>query len=351
MRSKAAILWFVVSGALAAALVVQWNSGRKEQVKLEQLQMQVEKGNDKDKQAEAKVQQLEKEVRTLTGELRATEHELNRARGPQMAASETPSARAATPGLPAQRSGGDSAGGGMGKMLATMMKDPEMRKAMEQQQKMGLEMIYGSLFKELQLNPEQEKKLREMLLAQQMDNMSQAGAMFGGEGADRNQVAQELAEKNKKNQEQLKELLGEEKYAQMQEYNQTIGERMMLDQLGKQADLSTEQNQQLLNIIKEEKKNVQINRGVPAYDPTKDWQQVLQSGEAAEQIFAQQEEVNNRVIERAGQVLTPEQLEKFGPLLKSQLEMQKAGMRMAREMFKGNEATTLAPPTRVPEQP
>jgi hypothetical protein len=118
------------------------------------------------------------------------------------------------------------------------------------------------------------------------------------------------------------------------------------------VELSQEQNQQLIGIIKEEKKNVQINRGAPPFDPTKDWQQVLQSGEAAEQLFSQQEEVNNRVLERAGQVLTPEQLEKFGPMLKNQLEMQKAGMRMAREMFKsGNEGQVLPPPTPVQPQP
>ena len=346
MRSKAAILWFVVSIALATGLVVQWNSARKEKLKLEQLQVQVEKTASKDKATEARIQELEKEARTLNGELRTAEFELIKGRVPQTASSPAPNDPARAPQIPTQRQG-EQGGGGMGKMLANMMKDPEMRKMMEQQQKLGMDMVYGGLFKELNLPPEQEKKLRELLLGQQMENMTQAGAMFGGEDVDRTKVAQELAAKNAKRQEELKELLGEEKYAQMQEYNQTISERMMVDQLGKQVELSPEQNQQLIAIIKEEKRNVQINRGTPASDPTKDWQQMIQSGEAAEQLFAQQEEVNKRVLERAGQVLTPDQLQKFDPLLKNQLELQKAGMRMTREMFKGgNEGQTVP----VPEQ-
>jgi hypothetical protein len=347
MKSKAAILWFLVSVALGFALVVQWNSARRQKLKMEQLQMQVEQGTAKGKDSAARVQELEKEVRTLTAELRTTEFQLNKARAPQLASQQPGASKAQTPAPMAGQRQGDSAGGGMGKMLANMMKDPEMRKAMEGQQRMGLEMMYGSLFKELQLPPEQEKKLRDMLLAQQMENMSQAGAMFDGEGADRGKLAQELAEKNKKNQDAIKELLGDDKYAAYQEYNQTIGERMMLDQLGKQVELSPEQNQQLLGIIREEKKNVQINRGQPQFDPNQDWQKVLGSGEAAEKLFSQQEEVNNRVLERAGQVLTPDQLQKFEPLLKTQLEMQKAGMRMAREMFKTGDQGQ-APPTSAP---
>ena len=350
MKSKAAILWFLVSVMLSGALFAQWKSARGQKTKLEQLQVQVEKGSVKEREAEGRVKELEKEVRTLTGELRTTEYELNRVRAPQVASSQTPGSTLQAAQLPAQRQGEASAGGGTGRMLANMMKNPEMRKALEQQQKMAVGMIYGALFKELNLPPEQEKKFREMLLAQQMDNMSQAGVMFDGkEGTDRTQALQEMTERNKKNQEQIKELLGEEKYAQMQDYNQTIQERMVLDQFGKQVELTPEQNQQLLAIIKEEKKNMQVNRGTPTIDPTKDWQQVMQDNEMADQMFAQQEEVNNRVIERAGQILTPEQSAKLEPLLKSQLEMQRAGITMAREMFKsGDQVPAPAPVTEQP---
>ena len=70
--------------------------------------------------------------------------------------------------------------------------------------------------------------------------------------------------------------------------------------------------------------------------------------EDSEEFLAQQEEVNNRVLDRAGQVLTPDQLQKFGPLLKGQLDMQKASLKMAQEMFKGGNDAQLSPPQPTP---
>jgi len=128
-------------------------------------------------------------------------------------------------------------------------------------------------------------------------------------------------------------VLGDDDFAKYKNYTQTMGERVMLDQFGKQLDLKPEQTDQLLDIMREEKKNVQINQGAPPYDPKKDWQQVMQDEGAAEKLFSQQEQVNQRVLERAGQILTPEQIQQLGPVLQSQLEMQRAGMKMARKMF------------------
>jgi hypothetical protein len=226
--------------------------------------------------------------------------------------------------------------GSMGKMIGNMLKDPEMRKAMEQQQRMGMEMLYGSLIKQLQLTPEQESKFKDLILAKQMENMEQAGAMFEGSPEDRTKMAQELAEKQKSNEESIKEVLGEDKFAQYEDYNQTIGERMMLEQFGRSVETTPEQTEQLLAIMREEKKNVQINLGSPTQGASQDWQAVLGSDEATSKIFAQQEEVNARVLERASQVLTPEQMQKFGPVLNNQLMMQKAGLEMARKMFGGD---------------
>lgn len=324
----------VVSLVLAVGLVVQWSDARKKKLKMEKLQLQVEKSASAGS-TDSRVKELEKERMKLIGELRAAEFELNSVRMAAAAAQST-KAQAATISGSARMQGPKTEGAGaMGKMFGNMLKDPEMRKAMEQQQRMGMEMMYGSLVKRLQLTPEQEKKFKDMLLAQQMENMEQAGAMFEGTAEDRARVAQDLAEKKKKNDEQVKELLGEDNFAQYQDYNQTIGERMMLEQFGRSVEATPEQTEQLLAIMHEEKKNVQINLGNPTPDPTQDWQAVLASDEATARIFAQQQEVNARVMERAAQVLTPEQMQKFGPVLKNQLEMQQAGLKMARQMFGG----------------
>jgi len=349
MKSKAAAVWCVLSIVLATILVVQWNDKKALRSKLEKLQLQVEKMTSGEP-SEARVQQLEKERLKLMGELRAAENELNDVRVPGAAAKATnaPESRVATRN--ASPSGAEpvapQGGAAMGKMLGDMLKNPEMRKAMEQQQRMAMDMIYGSLVKKLQLNPEDEKKFKDMLLAQQMENLGQAGAMFDPE-ADRNKVSQELATKRKEHEEKIKEVLGEEKFSQYQDYNQTIGERMMLEQFARGSDISAEQNEQILGIMREEKKNVEINLGNPT-DPNENWQAVLASDEAMQRIFSQQQEVNQRVLERAGQLLTQEQIQKLEQALKQQQAMQEASLKMARQMFSsGDTAKPPAPPTPV----
>lgn len=347
MRSKAAVFWFVVSLVLGVALWVQWNAGKKKQLTMEKLQMQVEKSAFAPA-LEARVKELEKERQQLTGELRAAEYELNTARMSSAAAMQmtnAPRGQIAGVASGVDAEGKTEGGAAMGKMLGNMLKDPEMRKAMEQQQRMGMDMIYGGLMKQLQLPPEQEKKFKDMLLAQQMENLSQAGAMFDGDASDRAKVAQELATKRTENEEKIKELLGEEKFAEYQDYNQTMGERMMLDQFARSNEVSPEQNAQLLAIMREEKKNMQINLGSQALDPTEDWQSVLGSEDATQRLFSQQREVNQRVLERAGQVLNPEQMEKFSEALKNQMVMQEAGWKMAQQMLGGN---APKPPTEKP---
>jgi hypothetical protein len=353
MRSKAAVCWFVVSMVLGVALVVQWDAARRKEQKLEALQVQVEKYAP-NKDAEAKVKALERERLKLTGELRAAEYELNTMRMASAAGMGLTNTAAPTGPNQAAAAGGqgkENPAGGMAKMLGNMMKDPEMRKAMAQQQRIGLDMIYGSLMKQLKLSPEQEEKFKDMLIAQQMENMSQASAMFEGDATERNKVAQELAAKRAEKDEEIKQLLGDEKFEQYQNYNQTLGERMMLEQFGRSAEISQQQSDQLMAIMQEEKKNVQINFGTQPADANQDWQAVLGSDEATAKLFMQQEEVNNRVLERAAQVLTPEQFEKFAPVLKNQLEMQKAGLKMARQMFSKGSNPSGAQPAPPAESP
>lgn len=317
---------------LGVVAVVQWTDSKKQRQKMEELQIQVEKSASAAK-AETRVKELEKERLKLIGELRAAEFELNSARMAAAAGQNTNAVAAARVGAGRTPNMQGEGGGGMGKMIGNMLKDPEMRKVMEQQQRMGMDMIYGSLVKKLQLTPEQEKQFKDILLSQQIENMEQAGALMEGDSTQRAKIAEELAEKRKANEEKIKEAIGEENFAEYQEYNQTIGERMMLEQFGKNLEATPEQTEQLLGIFREEKQNVQINLGNPLGGDGQDWQAMLGSDEASQKFFQQQEEVNARVLERAAQVLSPEQLQKFGPVLKNQLEMQQAGFRMARQMF------------------
>lgn len=336
MKPKLAFAWFLVSVALAAILVVQWRTKNQQQIKLEKLQLQVEKLDQQEKTVRAEKAELEKQAQQLRSELRAAELEVSNARQAAAAGSKTNAPGKASA---AKAPGGQEEGGGMAGMLSKMMSDPEMRKAIEQQQRMGMDMIYGSLFKHLQLSPEQERKFKDALLEMQMSAVSQAGSMFGG--TNRTEAMQKVAEERKKSEEKIKEILGEEKYAQYQDYNATIQERMVLDQFSKQSDLSPEQGEQLLAIMREEKQRVQLNMQQNT-DPA-EAMKMLESEQAMEEMFKKLDTVNESVLDRAKGILTPEQMEKFRPFVTNQSAMQRAGMQMARKMMQQQNAQAATP--------
>ena len=87
--------------------------------------------------------------------------------------------------------------------------------------------------------------------------------------------------------------------------------------------------------MKEEREKVPP---VISEDPTKtaDSLSKLMNSEMMEQQFKWQEEFDKRVFERAGKVLTADQLKEFAEFQEQQSSMQKLGLKMAKEMFGGN---------------
>lgn len=341
MKSKWPLVWFVVSLSLAVLLLVQARQTRAKKQLIQELQLQVENAGTNQARRVAEVEterdRLRQQLQTIEAALRSSKLQSAAVSTAQISSPEK--ARSDTSPAPSAA----NSGGGMGNMFGAMLKDPEMRKAMEQQQRLALDMMYGSLVKKLGLPPEQEKQFKDILLEQQMENISQAGSLMDPASTNKTEIAQKLGEDRQQREERIKQLIGEDKFEEYQQYNQTIGERMLLDQFAKQVEMTPEQNEQVLSIMAEEKKNAQVNQGLQNFDSNKDWRQVLDSPEMAEKLFSLQEQANQRVLERAGTVLTPEQLQKLAPALQNQLEMQKAGMKMARQMFGGSAAAPVSP--------
>jgi hypothetical protein len=339
MKSISAIFWFLLSVVLAGVLVFQTKQRRAQQQRLESAQLQVEEFSNQARTAESHAQEFQKQESALRKELASTQDELSRARTqPQQLApakgNPATISRNSSPAVPKES-------GNMATVFANMMKDPEARKAMAQQQRMGLNMVYGEMFRRLGLSGDQEEKLKDLLLEQQMNNMEHAGDLFDPNG-NRAEAMQKMGDAQKQLQDQIKGLLGDEKYTQFQQYSQTLGERMMLDQFGKDAEITPDQKEALLNIVLEERKNSQINNGESLTKSPEDLSKMLNSPDAMEKTIARQQQINERVIERAGNILTADQVRKLGPLLDSQLQMQRAGVKMAQEMF-GRNAAPAAP--------
>ena len=234
---------------------------------------------------------------------------------------------------------GDGKGAVWGDMIGKMMKDPAMREMMREQQKAMINMMYGGLFKELNLSPEEKDKFKELLTESQMGKVAAAQGLLGGQQDEATTAAakQAVADAKKQADADIKALLGEGRYAQYEDYQKNVGERMQLDQLknqlaGENVPLRDEQNAQLLQIMKEEK------LALPPAISTEQSEMPSKDTFTAQKMDEQlkwMEQYNQRVGERAKSVLTPEQFINYQKFQEQQASMQKLGMQMARQMFGG----------------
>jgi len=148
----------------------------------------------------------------------------------------------------------------------------------------------------------------------------------------------------------VKALLGDDRYAQYKDYGETMAERMAVNQLSQQLasspnPLNDNQSRQLLEIMKQEKKNVAPVFGDPGANGSANmanWQAMM-SEEGLNGFFKQREEIDQRVLERAKAVLTQEQLTAFATHQSNQLQMQRTGMSMAAKMFGTQKSDDTAP--------
>lgn len=227
----------------------------------------------------------------------------------------------------------------VGDMLQKMMKDPAMKEMFQSQQKALTKKMYGPMFKELNLPPDQQKQLNELLLDSQMSAMDDAANLFSGDGTLKTNAIQTLTEKQKATDEQIKALLGDEKYDQYQDYRKSMGDRTMLSQFqdqvaGTSTALTDGQYKQLVQLMQEERGKAP---SVFGNDPNTAAVNLsnLMNEEALNQQFQWQEDFDKRVLDRAATLLSPDQLKEWSDFQAQQLNTQKLGLKMAREMFKG----------------
>ncbi len=334
MKAKLWLAVLLLAGiTVCLLLILQRREINRQKQLIETLQLQIENSAGVEQRAKSEFENTRKENQALRQRLTTADIELNRERiGFKNALEATNAYRIQTPTSTAAENGSRPAN--PLKAIAEMMKDPETKKAMAQQQRAALDMIYGNLFKELQLTPEKTEKLKDLLIEQQMSAMSDGMTMFDETNStNRAESGKKMAEQQKQKEEQIKALLGAEKFPQYKEYMSTLGERMILDQFAKQSNLQPEQRDQLLAIMKEEKEFAQSNQPAGLTSNPNDWQKLMASDEFMEKQIAQQQQINDNILERAREVLTPEQFTKFESQLKSQLAMQQLGLKMARKMI------------------
>lgn len=230
-----------------------------------------------------------------------------------------------------------------------MFKSKEMKDMIKTQQKtvMGgmIDKNYGPYFAALNLTPEQSSALKDLILNRGLVDAEAGMSMLAGDNDP--EKRKELMEKTKTEREavdaQIKDFLGDENYAQFQTYEKSMPDRMSLnmykDQQGSgPGALNPDQEAQLLQAMGEERQNFKFTTDFS--DRTKfngDFASQF-TDEKIDQYLKEMQDLNQHYLDRAKNILTPEQLDPFGKFLNSQRELQKAGFKMAATMFGGQKS-------------
>jgi hypothetical protein len=337
LKNTLIILFATTTLALSVVCVVQWQKRDAQRAQIASLRGEVDQKTREIGDLQAAQMLLAKqrhESLEQAGDL-ATKLQAQRA----ATAKATAKAVAASEAAKALKSGKGK--GGLGEFFSKMMDDPETRKVIRQQQRMMMDQLYAPFIKQMGFTPEEAAQFKDLLLDNIMKGAEKASSLFGGDSAtNRTEMLNTLAVEQKSFDEQLKQFLGDTRYAQYKDYQETVSERMQLNQFQMQSGgenaLTEQQTEQLLMLMRQEKQAVaketgQTFPGAGQSDAAKF--EAMLSGDSVEKLLQAQETVNQRVYERAKDLLTESQLSSFARFQTNQLQTMRMGITMARKFM------------------
>ncbi len=338
MKKSLILVLALTTIALGAVCVVQWQKSAAQKAQMVSLRGEMEQKAQEIDELQASQARFDKQRSELLGQAgelatRLQARQLADAKAPALAPTSVP--------LVAEGQKPDADGGNLGKMLSKMMDDPETKKFIRDQQRQMMGPLYGPLIKQMGLTPEEAEKFKDLLADNLMKGAGKASSLFSGlSSTNRTEMFNTLAAEQKSFDEQLKVFLGDTRYAQYKDYQQTIGERTQLNQFRQQTAgggnaLTDPQAEQLLAFMKEEKQTVAAATGQPLPGNAQGQAslQAMLSDDQTERTLQTQGIVNERVYERAQAILAPDQLESFGKFQTNQLQMMRMGMSVARKFL------------------
>jgi hypothetical protein len=221
--------------------------------------------------------------------------------------------------------------------LAKMMKNPGMKDMIRAQQKGQQDMMYGSLFKCLQIPEAELESFKSLLLDRQMALVDSSMDMMSGEATpeEKKAAAEKMKETTAAYDAKIKELLGDDNYAVYKSFEDTQAERMQVTlykgSLSAGDQLTDEQEDSLIRAMHDERSNFKST--VPGFGDKQTADPSQFTPERIEQLLAENAKLQEQYVAKAAAILTPAQLEQFKANQKQQQAMQEMGMRMATKMF------------------
>lgn len=235
---------------------------------------------------------------------------------------------------------------------AALLRDPEYREALLSQQKMGLRQSNPHLARDLDLTAEQADRLYSTLAEQQMRQMENAPRWSWGEQPDQAKMQEfqrKMTEQQSANENELRRVLGDAKFRDYQEYQSLSGVRWEADRVRTalaSAGVPLDENltKPLLKTLQEQQQKMLQQMATVASPAANSVVQVaglragfIADGSPAPDMVAMQEKSlefqtqhQKRQREALARVLTPEQLKVIEEEQNSELQMQRAQIRLLR---------------------
>jgi RNA polymerase sigma factor (sigma-70 family) len=308
-----------VIGITAAAIIAyQWHQVSTERQNIDQLQKQATADAQTARAQAQEIQSLKEQMAAKDKSMEAIVRDAAKSRANATAA------RTANQLAEAARKSSGNGNNANGNPLAAMFKDPDVLKAMKEQQASMMKIQYGPLVKQLHLSDDQANKFYQILIGKSAENLD---AMQSG---NLSSVMTNAAASQKTMENDLKSVLGEDGYSQYKDFTGSMADRMMLDMTKNNfADnpLSDQQQQQLLDAMKSARKNIAAT--APAPDLSNQGDRIA----AMSQALDQQQLVNQSVLQQAASFLSPDQLQTLSTSQSNWMSMQKVGIAMAQKMF------------------
>jgi hypothetical protein len=205
---------------------------------------------------------------------------------------------------------------GSSNALSKVTSNPEMRKLLRDQQKVGMAMIYKGFALRAKLTPEQTDKLNELLADHVMENVGHVTTVLHDK-MPAEQMNELFAAQEAALQKEVQALLGSDAQAQYQDYTKNLLSTLTAEQfkgmLTGDDPAKQEKSKQLAEVMQEAVQAALAGAGLPA-----DYQAVpmlnfrnIASEQAGEQSIQLLDDIYQRATTRAASFLSAEDLAKF----------------------------------------
>jgi hypothetical protein len=204
-----------------------------------------------------------------------------------------------------------------------MLQNPEYRDLLRAQQRLSLHHNHADLPALLQISKEQADQLLD-LLAEHQVRVQVAGRPIASTQSDpaaMHQYIQKAQQRQSENEAEIAALLGASKFQEWKQYEQSAMARFQVQRLQQtlppNARLQADQRRSLVNALASEQRQLFEQRAgeIPNGVPDEAWHRRMH-----EDHVQRMASMNERLMERASSILSPQQLEHFETMLKQDLD-------------------------------